>query len=254
VSTYESTRQAWRDIWERTDVAAELRTRDYARARATRARFLPFLPKNGVVLEAGCGLGLELVGLAEQGYRMVGIDYVEQAVRRVHGFRPSLALAVADVHALPFRDGTLGAYLSFGVLEHFEWGPGPALREAHRVLRDGGVLVATVPSPSLVWRAARLKRRWFRPPPDASPRYYETTYSAGDLERQVVAAGFEPLVCEPIGHSFTLWGCGRPFRAAGYYETSALAEAGGALFARVLPKAMAFATLIVARKTPHPES
>ncbi len=248
---YERTRDAWRAIWAGTDVAREWDTREYPRSRATRARFLPYLPADAPVLEAGCGLGAELLGLADP-YQAVGVDYVVAPLQRLKARRADLRLAAADIHALPFRDGTFGAYLSFGVLEHFAFGPLPALREAARVLRPGGVLVLTIPAPNLVWRLARVTRRFRRPAEDDAPHYYETTYSARVLRRVVSEAGFAVQECHPIGHDFVLWGCGGPFRADGYYRTTALAEQLGRVLSHVLPHAMGFATLIIARRRRTP--
>jgi SAM-dependent methyltransferase len=244
---YRHTREAWRGIWSESDVERELETRASRRARRLRERFLPHLPRGEPWLEAGCGLGAELLGLVDGGHDIVGLDYVTDAVVRLKRYRASLALAVGDVHALPFGDNTFGAYLSFGVLEHFTFGPGPALAEALRVLRPGGVLVLTVPAPNVIWRLVQVKRR-LRGEKGFAHGYFETTYSATQLERHVAAAGFTILERHSMDHEFTLWGCGRWFRAPGYYQTNRLAERLGAMLAHVMPQAMSFATLVIARR------
>ena len=246
-ATYDATRDAWRDIWTHTDIERELAAREYARSRQIRDRFVPHLPIGVPILEAGCGLGAELLGLAAGPYTVVGLDYVTSAVQRLKVYRRDLRMTAGDIHALPFRDESFGAYLSFGVLEHFTFGPEPALREAFRVLRPGGILVLTVPAPNVVWRLARVKRRLQPNRHTSGPRYYETTYSADVLSQLVTNAGFDILERHPVGHAFTLWGCGRMFRGPGYYETTTLAERLGALLARVLPWSTSFATLIIAR-------
>jgi SAM-dependent methyltransferase len=249
--TGEATRRAWGRIWrEEADLPREMATLEYPRARRTRALYLPHLPREERVLEAGCGLGIEVIHLGRLGYRMVGLDYVEDALGQLRRYDAHHPLVAADVEALPLRDASFGAYLSFGVLEHFEHGPEPALREANRVLRDGAILVLTVPYPGLVWRLARVKERLLG---DRGPdRVYETAYRVRRLEAALRRSGFAVLERHPIGHDFALWGCGRVFRGPGYYETSRLAERLGGALARLLPWPTCFASLVIGRKVGPP--
>jgi len=248
--TYDSTRRAWGTIWRhQSDIESELRTLSYPRARQTTSFYLPHLPGRGLILEAGCGLGKEVIQLSELGYQVVGLDYIEEPLRHVRLYRPDTRLTAADVHALPFRDGSFDGYLSFGVLEHFDFGPEPALREASRVLRKGGVLVLAVPYPNLVWRLARLKKSLNRRARTTDTGYYETTYSLSQLEDYLRGTGFKVAARYPTSHSFTLWGVARAFRGGDYYETSRLAEWLGSVFARFLPWSMCFATLLIAHRT-----
>ena len=243
--TYDATRRAWDRIWQDSDAAREHETGQYARARANRARYFPLLPDDGVVVEAGCGVGTELLALEMLGRRAHGIDYAPSALGKLRQINRRTSVAGADVHRLPFRPGSLAAYLSFGVLEHFRFGPVPALVEAARALRPGGLLVLTVPAPSLVFRAVRLKRAVFG---GREPEYFETAYNIRQLRDAAASAGFEDIRGHPIDHNFTLWGCGKPFRGAGLYETSLLADMLGRIAAIVAPHAMAFATLVTGRK------
>ncbi len=248
--TYRTTREAWRRIWrEEADLPRELSTLDYPRTRRVRSLYGPFLPRDELILEAGCGLGIELIHWRGKGYRVVGIDYAENALRQVNIYQPGHQLAVGDIHQLPYPDSSFGAYLSFGVLEHFEFGPGPALQEANRVLKPGGLLVLTVPYPNLIWRLARSRRLSADHVAPGLPRYFETTYGIRDLDSHVRRAGFAIIDRKPIGHSFTLWGLGRVFRGPGYYETSPLAERLGELLRLVLPWSMCFQSLVIARKS-----
>ncbi|MCL4812976.1 MAG: methyltransferase domain-containing protein [Vicinamibacteraceae bacterium] len=243
--SYAETRRAWVRIWDEADLAAEHATAEYARSRAIRDRYLAFVPPGARILEAGCGVGTEMLALARRGHRAIGIDYVVPALGLLHRHDRTLRLAAADVHALPFRTGAVDAYLSFGVLEHFEHGMGPALVEAARVVAPGGTIVVTVPAPNVVWRLVRRRRRSGAPEAATTRSYYETAYDAGTLTRAVGDAGFDVVLVEPVGHAFTLWGLGGPFRARGHYRTSALADALGRLAAVAAPHALAFATLVV---------
>lgn len=246
---YNSTRKAWEDIWDAASVEQELQTEGYARAQATIRAYTAYLSKDDLILEAGSGLSAALITLKRLGYqRVVGLDYAENALRISRSYDPSLVLAAGDVHALPYAGDTFGGYLSFGVLEHFETGMAQPLTEAYRVLKPGGILVLTIPYPNVINRfvAWRRKRQGISILND--DEFFESTYTRAALEASVREAGFTVLEATPTSHSYTLWGLGSVFRAPGYYQTSALADALGGLLRVVLPWAFNFSTLIVARK------
>jgi SAM-dependent methyltransferase len=241
--TYDQTRAAWQTIWDGASVQIELEAIQYPRAQETLNRYRPYLPKDAPILEAGSGLSAVVIALRRLGYDVIGLDYAANALHISRAHDPTLPLVAGDVHALPFADGSLGGYLSFGVLEHFEHGMQPALKEAYRVLRRGGVLVLTIPYPNAVYRAVKWKNR--RQPPTG---YYETAYTRAELIRSIVEAGFHLALAAPTSHDFTLWGLGGLFRAPGYYRTSRIAAIGGAILRFTLPWAFNYMTLIVAHK------
>lgn len=90
------------------------------------------------VLDAGCGNGRPFALLRAQGCHIVGLD-------RSHGMLQLLAPAptcVGDVQALPFGDGTFDAAAALMMLYHVP-DRAAAAAELRRVVRPGGVLVAT---------------------------------------------------------------------------------------------------------------
>ncbi len=245
---YHSTQDAWDEIWDAASMEQERKTLMYRRAQEYFRVFIPYLPRDQIILEAGCGMSVVVEYLRAQGLNVVGLDYVEAVLHKARAHNPTLPLHVGDIHALPYADASMGGYLSYGVLEHFPHGPMPALVEAHRVLCVGGVMVLTIPYPNVVQRLIRLRRRCAGKTARTQEDFYETTYTRRALERYVRQAGFEVVLSMPTAHSFTLWGLGGPFRAPGYYQTSALAERLGAALKRVLPWAFNFSTMIIARK------
>lgn len=246
---YDSTRQAWEDIWDSASVEVELQTMQYARSQKTLQTYAAYLPKDALILEAGSGLSAAVITLRQMGYPVIGLDYAINALSISRQYDPTLPLFAGDVHRLPHAENSLGAYLSFGVLEHFEHGMQPALKEAYRVLKPGGILVLTIPYPSLVHRFVA----WWRKRQGTSvlndDSFYESTYTHHQLIENAQKVGFEMLKVIPTSHAYTLWGLGGPFRGQGYYETSPLAEGLGKLASWVLPWAMNFSTLLIARKS-----
>ncbi len=241
---YQSTQNTWDEIWEDASVEQELETLSYKRAVECYNLFTPYLPRDEPILEAGCGLGAAVIHLRAQGFNVIGMDYVESALHKARAYAPWLHVHAGDVHALPYARASLGAYLSYGVLEHFPQGALPALQEAHRVLKPGGVLVLTVPYPNVIYRLVR----WRQGTPRADEAFYETAYTRRELEAMVREVGFEVVLAQPTSHSFTLWGLGGVFRAPGYYKTSMFAELVGRVLRLLLPWAFNFTTLVVGRK------
>jgi len=252
---YRSTRAAWARIWsQEADLQRELATLEYPRSRELRLLYRPYLPSGELILEAGCGMGIELVSLARSGRRVVGIDYVEQALHPLKAIDNQQMLTAGDIHRLPYKQGAFGGYLSLGVLEHFPFGPLPGLKEANRVLRMGGIIVVSVPYPNPVWRLAQAVKRARTREREADPGYYETAYTPAQLQALLSRTGFERIEHHPVGHSFTLWQLGWPFRARGYYRTTQLTEWIARLLRIIAPWWMCFECLVIARKVSEPST
>jgi SAM-dependent methyltransferase len=88
----------------------------------------------------------------------VGLDNAAGTIEGVRRLFPELPIVCGDVCHLPYEDRSFAAYLSLGVVEHLCEGPDRALREAHRVLADDGVLIISVPQ-VFPWRLREVGLR-----------------------------------------------------------------------------------------------
>ena len=103
------------------------------------------MPPQGVILEAGCGVGHWVRLLADNGYKAYGIDYSERTIKALQVKWPDLEFTVGDLRDMPYQDGFFDGIMSLGAIEHDEEGPAAALSEMYRCLRPGGSLFCTVP-------------------------------------------------------------------------------------------------------------
>ncbi|MEU7761227.1 MULTISPECIES: class I SAM-dependent methyltransferase [Micromonospora] len=114
-------------------------------ARRTRdllARLLPAAPAD--VLDVGGGPGAYAGPLAAAGYRVHLVDLVPAHVAAARSAYPLVAASVGDARALPAPDAAADATLLLGPLYHLprQADRVAALREAARVTRPGGTIVA----------------------------------------------------------------------------------------------------------------
>jgi SAM-dependent methyltransferase len=94
-----------------------------------------------VVLDAGCGNGLPLAELRSRDTIAVGMDLSPGMVDRAGHDR----VAAGDVQHLPFRDDRFDAAGAFMMLYHVP-DQAAAVTELRRVVKPGGVVVATTAS------------------------------------------------------------------------------------------------------------
>lgn len=112
--------------------------------------FLKYLPRDGRILESGCGLGRWVFSLRRKGYDITGIDLSDRAVSDARSYDPTVPIQRDDVLHSSFPDAAFDAALSLGVVEHFEDGPEVALGELRRLLKDDGLLFISVPTQNLM--------------------------------------------------------------------------------------------------------
>ena len=108
--------------------------------------FLPHLRSSMRLLDCGCGPGTITTGLADiiAPGEVVGFDNGPEQVElaRSHAAANNISnvtFQVASIYEIPFPNESFDAVFSHNVLEHLEE-PMDALKEAHRVLKPGGVI------------------------------------------------------------------------------------------------------------------
>jgi SAM-dependent methyltransferase len=150
--------------------------------------------RNLPVLEAGCGPGHVVAALKSRGYTAIGVELEPEIVARVHAGHPDLDVRLGDVRKLDFADGSLGCYLSLGVVEHFVEGPVEVLREARRVLSKEGIALISVPYLNPL---RRLQLQHVSGPSEDEAEFHQYYFGEEEFTRMLEAVGFEVVESLP---------------------------------------------------------
>jgi SAM-dependent methyltransferase len=149
----------WDGMWTTRTIELELEACDLE--TPAKDLFLAYIPKGGRVIDGGCGFAKWVIYLKRLGYDIVGIDNNEIAVAKLKDFDGSLQVEFGDILDIHYPDSSFDAYISMGVIEHFEDGPLPALKEAHRVLKPNGLIFVSVPTVNIMRKFIRRPLRSF---------------------------------------------------------------------------------------------
>ena len=99
----------------------------------------------GTVIDAGCGEGYGAARLAAAGHRVLALEYDPAVCVHAAAAYPGITVVRANLVSLPLQPGSVDAVVTLQVVEHL-WDVRTFLRECHRVLRPGGVLIASTPN------------------------------------------------------------------------------------------------------------
>jgi len=106
----------------------------------------------GRVLDCGCNDGAFTLELVKKGHEAVGVDILPVNINRALDNMPDipevttkLDYYVADIESLPFEDKEFETVIITETLEHLIR-PRKGLEEVHRVLKDGGKALISVPN------------------------------------------------------------------------------------------------------------
>ncbi len=105
-------------------------------------------PYNRIFADIGCGTGFNLNNWLLHGDFVVGVDRLIKESQQ-HIFNKAISGITADVHNLPIQNSSVELAVCLDVLEHVD--DSLVLREIHRILKDGALLVITVPAFSWLW-------------------------------------------------------------------------------------------------------
>ncbi len=109
-------------------------------------KFFPEGIVNKKILEIGVGGEGGLIRNLKNNNHVEGIDISDSAILNCRKFGLTLQKANLDIDSLPYNPGSFDIIFAFEVFEHFA-NPQHAIEELRKVLKSGGVLIVSIPTP-----------------------------------------------------------------------------------------------------------
>lgn len=157
--------------------------------------------KEGRILEAGCGAGRILRYYHDRGYQIVGMDYIDVAIRKLKTIDPTLQAETGDISDLHYVDQSFKYVLAFGLFHNLENDIDKALSETFRILEKGGAVCASFRADNIQtritdWLEEKKSKKLEK---EANHNvFHKMNLRKGEFERLFTRAGFLIEFCGPV--------------------------------------------------------
>jgi len=184
------TATAWDDKWSRVDITKQLHLAERGDLGVYRRGFRDFLPQNGLILDAGCGIGRYVMALRKKEYNVLGLDWAQQTLFNAKKSWSCAPFIIGEMNHLPLPTASLAAVISLGVIEHFVQ-PWILLKDFIRVLKPGGILYLAVPYENRLRKYGRNKGKY--PHRDSPSDFYQYLFDRNEIEAQLTRLDFSVI-------------------------------------------------------------
>jgi ubiquinone/menaquinone biosynthesis C-methylase UbiE len=143
-------------------------------------------------IDVGCGTGHHLRDLSARGFEVAGVDGSGAMLEQAREAIPGAELHQAGVEELPFAAGSFDLAVCIEVLRYLP-DPEPCIAEMARVLRPGGICVATAAPRFSANGYALVNRLALIAPVGGLVRLKQFFTTPSQLRRQFERAGFSSV-------------------------------------------------------------
>lgn len=196
------------NIKESRKIYDQLAREGYSVSHLSEDEIFSLVRPTGKVLDVGSGYCIHSKYLNERGIEVIALDISVTALRK-----QNLCRVCADAQYLPFRQDAFDALICVEVLEHLP-NPNICLKEAHRVLKKGGMCTFTTPvfnMPLLIILPFLRKLRAFKKVKQKNQTYHLHVFSDRQIS-EMIRGFFNIVKIKLFFHGFTFVSFLRPFQ------------------------------------------
>jgi ubiquinone/menaquinone biosynthesis C-methylase UbiE len=149
-------------------------------------KFVNYMPREGLVLDIGCGSGVAAKNLYEKGLQVFGIDLSMPLIEEAKKESPKSFFEKMDMKKMVYVDNSFDGIWNVASLLHLEKKDVPtALSEAYRVLKPEGVMYLSIKEGE--GESLEKDERY-----NGFPKYY-SYYTEDEINNLLEDSGFQVL-------------------------------------------------------------
>ncbi|MFH1073420.1 MAG: class I SAM-dependent methyltransferase [Nanoarchaeota archaeon] len=123
------------------DKIAKLYANEFSKPSGYINEFLALLPKNGKILDVGCGVGVDADYMMSEGFEVVGVDLSKEMLKMAKQKFPKIDFRQQDIRELDFPHNSFDGILASCSLIHISKKDVPTLfNKFHYMLKENGVI------------------------------------------------------------------------------------------------------------------
>lgn len=149
--------------------------------------FLELLPKNGNILDVGCGVGVDSKYVSLKGFKVVGTDLSEKMLKIAKSNNLEIDFRLEDTRELDFEKGTFDGIIASCSLIHIPKADAPkTLENFSRILKTNGVIYISLQS-------GKSEEMFIDEPFKPDEKLFLNIVSLDEIQRLLDDIGFEIL-------------------------------------------------------------
>lgn len=147
--------------------------------------FLELLPKNGKILDVGCGVGVDSAYAQINGFKVVGVDMSEKMLEIAGSNNSNVDFRLEDIRSVEFGEGEFDGIIASCSLIHVPKEEVPkTLKRLSSFLKSGGMIYVGL-------QAGESKEIFIDEPFKPDEKLFLNIFSFDEIKKLLIDEGFE---------------------------------------------------------------